>query len=134
MNKLQGLSLVFTALGLLVLSPRSASAADAKAEIITAALHAGFAAMATDLPTAQKHLHHVMNCLIGPGGAEYDASAGNPCKDQGAGAIPDSDVMAQPLLMANLATAKQAAAQSDLIKIKESAAALQASLNKSAGK
>jgi hypothetical protein len=133
MKKIQALSSVLTVAGLMILSQHSAIAADAKAEITTARVHAGFAASAPDLATAQKHLHHVMNCLAGPSAPEFDASAGNPCKDQGMGAIPDSGMAEQKMLQGDMIMAKDAAAQTDLMKAKEGAATLQASLNKSAG-
>src|SRR6185312_2355242 len=63
---------------------------DPAKEISTAANHAGLAAKATDMKTTQMHLHHVVNCLVGPKGKGYDATPGNPCKDQGNGAIPDT--------------------------------------------
>jgi len=40
-------------------------------------------------------LHHVVNCLVGPKGKGFDESVGNPCKDQGNGAIPDTKNAAQ---------------------------------------
>lgn len=56
----------------------------------TAAAHAGMAVGAGDLKMAQTHLHHVVNCLVGPSGEGFDASAGNPCKDMGQGAIAEA--------------------------------------------
>src|SRR5436189_5456151 len=50
--------------------------------------HAGMAAKAADLKTTQMHLHHAVNCLVGPAGKGFDAAAGNPCGKAGAGAIP----------------------------------------------
>lgn len=63
---------------------------DASAEVGTAHAHALMAKTATTVAMAQTHLHHVINCLVGPDGAGFDAAAGNPCKDKGNGAIPDS--------------------------------------------
>jgi hypothetical protein len=63
---------------------------DAHAEIGTAHAHALMAKSATTVAMAQAHLHHVINCLVGPDGTGFDAGAGNPCKDHGNGAIPDS--------------------------------------------
>jgi hypothetical protein len=63
---------------------------DAHAEIGTAHAHALMAKSATTVAMAQTHLHHVINCLVGPNGTGFDAGAGNPCKDHGNGAIPDS--------------------------------------------
>ena len=67
-----------------------ALAADAAKEVKTAAHHAGFASASDTLPMVRAHLHHTLNCLEGPKGADFDAKAMNPCKDQGMGAIPDS--------------------------------------------
>src|SRR5258706_12462324 len=64
--------------------------ADAAAELSIAQNHAGMAAKAADLKTAQMHLHHAVNCLVGPAGTGFDAAAGNPCGKPGRAAIPDS--------------------------------------------
>jgi hypothetical protein len=64
--------------------------ADTAAELNIAQNHAGMAAKASDLKTVQMHLHHAVNCLVGPGGEGYDASNANPCAKAGNGAIPDS--------------------------------------------
>jgi hypothetical protein len=62
----------------------------ASKQVATASAHAGMALGATDLKTAQMHLHHVVNCLVGPSGKGFDAKAGDPCKGQGQGAIVDA--------------------------------------------
>jgi hypothetical protein len=62
----------------------------AKDEINTAHAHALMAQNATSVAMAHTHLHHVINCLVGPNGSGFDASAGTPCKGQGSGAIPDA--------------------------------------------
>lgn len=67
-----------------------AALADGSGEISTAAQHAQFAAQATSLKVADAHLHHALNCLVGPKGHGFDKKAANPCKDQGSGAIPDT--------------------------------------------
>lgn len=59
-------------------------------EVSTAAEHAGFSAKSPDLKTAHMHLHHALNCLVGPKGKGYDSKELDPCKGQGNGAIPDS--------------------------------------------
>lgn len=69
--------------------------ADAAAEISIAQTHAGLAAKQTDLAKVQMHLHHAVNCLVGPGGQGFDASNANPCAKAGNGAIPDSTDSAQ---------------------------------------
>ena len=77
--------------GLFAIGVRSASAdTDVNKEVSTAAQHAGFAGSAKDMKTTQMHLHHVVNCLVGPQGQGFDASFGNPCNGQGSGAIPDT--------------------------------------------
>ncbi len=50
----------------------------------TAIKHAEFAVQAKDLKMIQMHLHHVLNCLEGKTGKDFDASFGNPCNGQGA--------------------------------------------------
>jgi hypothetical protein len=35
------------------------------------------------------HLHHVVNCLVGPNDPMFDKAAGNPCQGQGNGILPD---------------------------------------------
>lgn len=59
-------------------------------EVSTAHAHALMAQGANTLAMAHTHLHHVINCLVGPQGTGFDAAAGTPCKGQGNGAIPDS--------------------------------------------
>lgn len=69
----------------------SAFAQDSAADQVTIAhAHALMAQNATTVAMSHTHLHHVINCLVGPGGSGFDATADNPCKDKGNGAIPDS--------------------------------------------
>ncbi len=74
--------------------PMLAQAADADSavskQVGTASAHAGMALGAADLKTAHTHLHHVINCLVGPSGKGFDAQQANPCKGQGQGAIVDA--------------------------------------------
>ena len=86
--------------------------ADTAAELNIAQNHAGMAAKAADLKTTQMHLHHAVNCLVGPGGKGFDAAAGNPCAKADAGAIPDSTDAAGPGLTTTDLAAAQKAAQS----------------------
>ncbi len=67
-----------------------AARADASAEVATAAQHAGFSAAAKSLMVARMHLHHTLNCLVGPKGHGFYSKAGNPCAKEGHGAIPDT--------------------------------------------
>jgi hypothetical protein len=58
-------------------------------EVKTALTHAGFAAKYDTLKEVTLHLHHVVNCLVGPKDQMFDASAGNPCEGQGNGITAD---------------------------------------------
>lgn len=78
-----------TALGMLTLAGPAARA-DAKSEIATAATHAELAASASDIAGTHTHLHHTLNCLVGPNGKGFDAKELNPCANNGSGAIPDT--------------------------------------------
>jgi hypothetical protein len=78
-------------IGLVLAAPATrAQMMDPGKEVSTAAQHAGLAAGSKEMPQVQMHLHHVINCLVGPKGKGFDAKPGNPCKDQGNGAIPDT--------------------------------------------
>jgi hypothetical protein len=74
-------------IGIVSISP--AALADGPQAVATAAQHAGLAAAAGDIAGAHRHLHHALNCLIGPDGEGFDEAAGNPCRDAG-GAIPQT--------------------------------------------
>jgi hypothetical protein len=78
------------AVAALTLLSLPALAADLKAEVATAGQHADMAAAAADINTVHMHLHHTINCIVGPSGTGYDASQMNPCKNQGNGALPDA--------------------------------------------
>lgn len=74
---------------LLVFAPQPALA-DAASETVTAATHADLAAQSADIKGVHTHLHHVLNCLVGPSGTGFDAKELNPCANAGKGAIPDT--------------------------------------------
>jgi len=80
--------------GLVIAASAARADMDVNKEVSTAAQHAGLAAGSKELPMVQMHLHHVVNCLVGPKGKGFDATPGNPCKDQGNGAIPDTTTKA----------------------------------------
>jgi len=107
-----------------VLIPLPVMAADVAGEISTAATHATLAAQATALDGVHTHLHHTLNCLVGPGGSGFDAKQINPCAGSGAGAIPDesdaakkkalegaADTTRAGIAAADMATATKAANQ-----------------------
>lgn len=90
-------------------------AADSASEITNAAMHAGLAAQASDIATVHAHLHHAVNCLVGPGGAGFDSKELNPCANNGSGAIPDSsNPQTKQQLQSALAKANGGLAASDL--------------------
>lgn len=130
MKRMHRVPAAMMASGLVVLSSFPALAGDSKAQVATAAAHAGMAASATELKMVKGHLQHVINCMVGPAGEGYDATQANPCKDQGFGAIPDAPMDKMPALQAVLKIAKDGAAESDLTKAREKAAATQAALGK----
>ena len=77
--------------------------ADAASEVVTAQMHADLAVHATDLSGVQMHLHHALNCLVGPGGAGFDPKQMNPCANAGKGAIPDATDPAKKKLLNDVA-------------------------------
>jgi hypothetical protein len=114
--------------GVLML-PAAALADNLSVEITTAATHAGFSAAASDLATAHTHLHHTLNCLVGPGGKGFDTNALNPCKGNGNGAIPDSTDPNVTTALKGLANeARAGLASNDLATVKKDAADIEAQL------
>ena len=106
----------------------TAAFADVAAELTVADQHAGFAAKAATIDMVHMHLHHVLNCLVGPSGPGFDAAPGNPCAKAGNGAIADGGDKAklQPVVddvNAGLAATDVATAQGDAQK---AAAAIEA--------
>ena len=65
------------------------AAGDPSAELKTAVTHAGFAAKYETMKEVTLHLHHALNCLVGPQDKRFDAAAGNPCQGQGNGYLSD---------------------------------------------
>jgi hypothetical protein len=107
----------------------TAAFADVAAQLTVADQHAGFAAKAGNtIDQVHMHLHHVLNCLVGPSGPGFDAKPGNPCAKAGNGAIADGGNKAklQPAVdaaTAGIAATDVAAAQGDA---KKAAAAIEA--------
>jgi hypothetical protein len=106
--------LIGAAIAALTFLPATAFA-DAHSEVVNAGMHAGFAAGSPDLASAQAHLHHTLNCLVGPSGNGYDAKQMNPCANAGKGAIPDTaDATKKSSLEAAAAKARAGLAAADL--------------------
>ena len=123
------LSLASVAALLLTGLSAAALAADAAQEVSTAATHAGFAAQASAIDQVHMHLHHTVNCLVGPKGAGFDANEANPCQKLGDGAIPDtSDAAAKAKLNKALASAQAGLKSDDLSAAKKDATEAQSNL------
>ena len=61
----------------------TAAFADVAAELTVADQHAGFAAKAATVDMVHMHLHHVLNCLVGPSGPGFDAAPGESLRQGG---------------------------------------------------
>ncbi|MGH8372233.1 MAG: hypothetical protein ACRETO_05835 [Gammaproteobacteria bacterium] len=85
----------------------TATHGDAAKQIATAEIHAQMAAASKDINMIHAHLHHVINCLVGPQGKLFDSKAEDPCKGMGNGAL--NDLAHQPGVHANLDAALETA-------------------------
>jgi hypothetical protein len=114
---------------LLTASSAPALAADPVQEIATAATHAGLAAQAAAIEQVHMHLHHTVNCLVGPKGKGFDPNEANPCQKLGDGAIPDTaDATAKARLTKALANAQAGLKSDDLTAAKKAATETQIKL------
>jgi hypothetical protein len=108
-------------LALLLATPAAAS--DLRAEIMNAAEHAEYSSESATIDNARFHLHHALNCLVGPAGEGFDATQFYPCRGIGNGVVPDA---ADPALRARFAgaaaTIRKALAEDDLPKAQADAA------------
>ncbi|HEX7775207.1 MAG TPA: hypothetical protein VF449_01620 [Parvibaculum sp.] len=111
------------------LTASSAFAAGLKNEIAAAAQHAGLAAQGADIDTVHTHLHHTLNCLVGPDGKGFAPKEMNPCKELGKGAIPDAtDAATKASLESEAAKAEAGIADTDLASAQKTAAGIQTAL------
>ena len=85
-----GLPALLLALALPVAAQTAGANGAASKQIARAGAPAGMAMGAADLAPTHAHLHHVVNCLVGPSGKGFDAKAEDPCKGMGQGAIVDA--------------------------------------------
>jgi hypothetical protein len=75
------------------------------------------------------HLHHTVNCLVGPKGQGFDAKEANPCQKLGNGAIPDTtDSALKAKESAALAKAESGLKSDDLTAARKAATEAQAAL------
>lgn len=129
MSNKTGICTALLSATILAFASVSAEAADVHGEIVTADTHAGLAAKGADLDTVHMHLHHALNCLVGPGGAGFDAKQLNPCQNSGSGAIPDSsDPTKKAALQKAAAEASAGIAETNLAKAQQDATATAALL------
>jgi hypothetical protein len=108
---------------LLLASTALAQGGDAAKELATARAHAQLAEASQSVMVAKMHLHHVINCLVGPHGQGFDAAAGNPCKGMGEGAQKDGqrDHMKVDQAAHALAYARRGVAAKDLAEVHKAA-------------
>ena len=105
--------------------------ADEHSEVVQAATHAGLASQASDIAGVHAHMHHALNCLVGPGGNGFDAKEMNPCAGAGAGAIPDDkDAKSKATLEHAAAELRAGITDSDATAAKRTATAVGAMLKK----
>ena len=117
--------------GFLLVAPTPVFAGDVAQEVSIAAQHAGYAADAIVISTVHVHLHHTINCLVGPNGQGFDAKEQNPCQGKGNGALPDTtDATKTQMLQDALAKAQAGLATGDLPAAKSDSAAAKALLTK----
>jgi hypothetical protein len=96
--------------------------ADKASEVEIAQDHAGLAIKASNIAGVQMHLHHTINCLVGPAGDGFDTKSANPCAKAGNGAIPDSSNAKQKAALQNaVMSAKQGLMTTDFAAAQKSA-------------
>ena len=105
--------LVGAGIAALVMPPCMAMA-DGHSEIVVAAQHAEYAAKSALIAGVHMHLHHTLNCLVGPNGQGFDSKELNPCANSGNGAIPDTaDTMHKQALESAADKAREGIAAGD---------------------
>ena len=108
--------------GASILIAGSALAADLGAELTNAQTHANLAAQSGTINAVHTHMHHALNCLVGPGGDGFDDKQMNPCAKVGAGAIPDSTDAGQKAKLEAAKAKLVAGIASDDLKVAQDAA------------
>jgi hypothetical protein len=99
-----------------------AFAADLRGEVVNAGEHAEYAGEASTIDEVHFHLHHSLNCLVGPKGDGFDRNQMNPCVNSGNGIIPDTmDPKLIAKFQAAAAKAREGLATNDLAAAKSDA-------------
>lgn len=91
MRRFPALCIGFSSLAFIGAASAAAAVGHNQMEISTAAEHAEHAYQGKAVKEIHSHLHHVINCLVGPGGQGFDKTNEDPCDGQGNGAINDVD-------------------------------------------
>jgi hypothetical protein len=91
-------------------------------EVTQALIHANYGATASSIEIVHEHLHHIINCLVGPKGQGFEAKWGNPCHGMGDGAIPDARDAAQKNLLEEVVKHADAGLQTDNLVLAKDAA------------
>ena len=127
--RLRTVGLALGAAGLLATTVGVAWAADLGKEVAMAERHASLAAGSSAVNMVHTHLHHVINCLVGPKGAGFDSNALNPCASLGNGILPDTtDAAKKKIYDEALAKAEAGLKMSDLKAAQHQATAVAATL------
>ncbi len=122
------LALLAAAAALMTLPAR---AMDVGSEIVSAQTHADLAGQAVDLDNVHMHLHHALNCLVGPNGNGFDPKQLNPCEHSGSGAIPDTTQSAKRAVLEDAAEkARHGIGTMDIVAAKKDAADISTMLKK----
>jgi hypothetical protein len=108
--------------GAALLFSATAFAADLGAELTNAQTHANLAAQSGTINAVHMHMHHALNCLVGPGAEGFDDKQMNPCAKVGAGAIPDSTDAGQKAKLEAAKTKLVAGIASEDLKVAQDAA------------
>ena len=114
----------FAAIAFTLLLSSPAFAADLRSEIVNAGEHAEYAGEAANIDEVHFHLHHALNCLVGPKGDGFDKAQMNPCVNSGNGIIPDAtDSKMIAIFQSAAAKAREGLATNDLAAAKADATA-----------
>lgn len=87
MNRIFMLALISA--GVFAATPAFGAGGNVRDEISTAIEHSGYASEVKTTAGVHLHLHHVVNCLVGPHGHGFYPPAGDPCHGMGNGALND---------------------------------------------
>ncbi|MGV8995398.1 MAG: hypothetical protein ACOH12_00440 [Parvibaculaceae bacterium] len=116
---------------LLISTSAFAASPQPEKEVAAAMTHAGLAAEGADIKQVHMHLHHSLNCLVGPKGEGYSAKDMNPCSALGNGLLTDvTDKEKLVSVNAAVVSAKAGIDATDLEKAKSEAASTKTTLEK----